>query len=59
MSVEFKDTNPFKQMPKPQSPSIGGWLIKKGFAKDQKGADQLMIIISIVCFAVAIYFAIK
>jgi hypothetical protein len=60
MSVEFNENNPYKGIASvSQSTGIGGWLIKKGFAKDSKGANQIMIIISIVCIAIAIYFAIK
>jgi len=42
-----------------ETKGITGWMIKKGFVKDQKGANQLMIIVSIICIAIAIYFAIK
>ncbi|MFZ2038986.1 MAG: hypothetical protein WAV11_03565 [Minisyncoccia bacterium] len=38
---------------------ITAWFIKNGWVKDQKSAEVLMIVISIVCFAVAIYFTIK
>jgi hypothetical protein len=35
---------------------IAGWFIKKGWVKDEKSANVLMIIISIVCLAIAFYF---
>jgi hypothetical protein len=64
MSIEFDQDNEFMKIyaNKNSSSSSGGinnWLVKKGIAKDSKGADMIMIIVSVVCFAIAIYFAVK
>jgi hypothetical protein len=59
MNVEFNENNPYKQIPVAGSNGLTGWLIKKGLAKDTKGANALMLIISVICIAIAIYFAIK
>jgi hypothetical protein len=63
MGVEFNEENNFNTTYKAASPTpVSGltkWIIDKGIAKDKKSADNFMIIISIICFAVAIYFAIK
>jgi hypothetical protein len=64
MSVQFEEENNFNQSFKNReaSSSSGGiikWLIKNKFAKDEAGANKIMLFTTIVCFAVAIYFAIK
>ena len=49
------------EMRKPENSEsfITKLVMKTGLVKDQKGANVVMVIISIVCIAVAIYFAIK
>jgi hypothetical protein len=63
MAVEFNEENNFNQEYRTENAtSVSGltkWIIKKGIAKDKKGAERLMIIVAIVCFAIAIYFTIK
>lgn len=63
MSVEFEEEKQFNSVyDKSVSNTTGGltnWLIKTGIVKDEKSAKNTMIIISIVCFALAIYFLIK
>jgi hypothetical protein len=62
MSVQFEEENKFNEgFARDVTPSgnISKWLIKNKFAKDDKSAQKLMLIITVVCFAVAIYFAVK
>ena len=35
------------------------WFIKKNLAKDENSAKKLMTIITVMCFAVALYFIFK
>jgi hypothetical protein len=35
---------------------LTGWIIKKGWAKDQKGAELIQVIVTIVFFALSFYF---
>lgn len=62
MTVQFSEEENFNQTFRAQSSSTTGltaWFIKKGWAKDENAAKNLMTVISIVCFSLAIYFAIK
>lgn len=63
MSVEFEQEKQFERAFDQSTSSTSGgltkWVIKTGFAKDEKGAKNIMIIVSIICFALAIYFIIK
>ncbi len=58
--VEFEEYK-IDEMRKPENSEsfITKLVMKTGVVKDQKGANVVMVIISIVCIAVAIYFAIK
>ncbi len=58
--VEFEEYK-IDEMRKPENSEsfITKLVMKTGLVKDQKGANVVMVIISIVCIAVAIYFAIK
>ena len=38
---------------------ITNLIIKTGLAKDKESANKVMIIISVVCIIIAIYFAVK
>jgi len=59
MSVEFEE---FKvdEIRRPESAGtyLTGLIIKSGLVKSKGGANVVMVIISIVCIAIAIYFAI-
>ena len=63
MSVEFEEEKQFNsaynQAISSAPKGITGWLIKTGIVKDEKGAKNLMIIVSIICFTLAIYFLVK
>lgn len=63
MSVEFEQEKQFERVYDQSSTSTSGgligWLVKSKIAKDEKGAKNIMIIVSIICFALAIYFIIK
>jgi len=64
-SVEFNEEKDFNrsyaQNASRTSASSGltGWIIKKGIAKDESGANSVMIIVMIICFALAIFFAFR
>ena len=64
MSVEFNEGNfnqSFAQSSGRSSKSIGltAWIIKKGWAKNESQANVIMIVISIICFGLAIFFAVR
>lgn len=62
MSVLFEEENNFNAgFARDVTPSgnISKWLIKNKFVKNDAGAQKLMLVITIICFAVAIYFAVK
>ena len=61
MPVEFNNNNEFNNtFSKPtESSGIAGWLIKKGIAKDEKTAQNYMIVVAIICFALAAYLILK
>ena len=60
MSVEFNEGDDFNTTYAAKTTQVSGltkWIIDKGIAKDEKGSKNLMIIVTIICFALAIYFA--
>jgi hypothetical protein len=63
MSVEFEQeeqfNNVYDQSLSNTPKGITAWLIESKIAKDEKSAKNIMILISIICFALAIYFLIK
>jgi hypothetical protein len=61
MSVEFEENKSFSNYNyQPQKTGgIGPALIKWGLAKDEAGAQKVMIIIAIICFALSLYFLFK
>ena len=64
MAVQFEEENNFNQVYNAQvrssnASALTHWIIKQGLAKDESGANIVMIITMIICFSVAIYFAIK
>jgi len=59
MSVEFNENQPLNYNYQPKKGGIGNLLIKMGLAKDDKGAEKIMIIIVIICIALSIYFFMK
>jgi hypothetical protein len=64
MSVQFEEENNFNESFKRRAASSGSggitnWLLKNKFAKNEAGANKIMIVATIICFAVAIYFAVK
>jgi len=61
MSVEFEENKSFNSYNyQPQKTGgIGPTLIKWGLAKDEAGAQKVMIIIAIICFALSLYFFFK
>jgi hypothetical protein len=59
MSVEFNENRPSDYNYQVKKGGIANMIIKMGLAKDDKGANKVMLIISFVCIAIAIYFAVK
>ncbi len=63
MSVEFdeetKFNNTYQNSTSDTVSGLTGWLIEVGVAKDENGAKNIMIAVTIICFVLAIYFAIK
>ena len=60
MSVQFEEEQNFnnsynKSVSKSSSGGLTSWIIKNGWAKDEKGANAMMIIIMLLCFALAIF----
>ncbi|MFA5934697.1 MAG: hypothetical protein WC827_02330 [Candidatus Paceibacterota bacterium] len=62
MGLEFNEEKEFNKSfetgPEPTS-IFTKWIIKAKLAKDEKQAKLVMSIITIVCFALAIFFALK
>ena len=58
MSVEFSENQPIANY---QSKKTGltGLVIKMKLAKDEAGAKKIMVVITVICFALAIYFFYK
>ena len=64
MTVQFEEENNFNRLyaereQRSKSSGLTHWLIKKGFAKNESDANTLMIIIMIISFSLAIFFAIQ
>jgi hypothetical protein len=61
MSVEFNEESGFNKMydKSGQTGGLTNWVINKGIAKDEKGAKIILNTITVVCFSLAIFFAIK
>ncbi len=61
MSVEFNEDRGIARNygATNQVPKFAQWLISKGLSKDESGANKIQIGISIIFFALAIYFFVK
>ena len=62
MSVQFDEENKFNESFQAAEKPTGGiakWLIEKRIVKDAAGANKIMIVVAIVCFALAVYLTIK
>ena len=62
MAVQFDEEEKFNAAFRTQISTPAGltaWFIKQGWAKDERSAKNIMTIITVICFALAIYFAIK
>jgi hypothetical protein len=56
-NVEFNESRPTNYNYNPnKGGGIGNFIKKIGLAKDDKGANQVMITITVICLAIAIYF---
>ena len=58
MGVEFEEDNMTRRYVSEKTPSLAGWLISKGLARDVAGANKLQIVSAIIFFVLAIYFAV-
>ncbi len=59
MSVEFNENKPTSYNYQNKKGGISNLIIKFGLAKDEQGANKVMLIISAICIIIAIYFIIK
>lgn len=59
MSVEFNENKPIDYNYQVKKGGIGNLLMKIGLAKDESGAQKVMIGIIIICVALSIYFFMK
>lgn len=59
MNVEFNEGQIPNYNYQPKKSSIAGLIIKMGLAKDDAGAQKIMIILTVICFALSIYFFYK
>ncbi len=59
MGVEFDENKPVNYDYKLKDGSLTSFFIRIGWAKDEKGAQTVMIVITIVCFSLSIYFFYK
>jgi hypothetical protein len=59
MSVEFEEDTftPKRDESMVKSGGMAGWLVRHNFAKDESGANKILIILIILCFVLAAYFA--
>ncbi len=56
MGIEFNENQPTNYNYQPKKGGIANLLIKMGLVKNQAGAEKLMIVITIACFALSFYF---
>ena len=61
MGVEFQEENNINRqnLYSRPTPKMAAWLISKGIAKDEAGANKVEIFVAIVCVIIAIYFFFK
>jgi hypothetical protein len=58
MSVEFNEGNNLSQRPnfEQKNSKMVDFLIKRGLAKDESGANKILIVSAIVFFVLSLYF---
>jgi hypothetical protein len=59
MGVEFNENKPVNYNYPAQKGGLTNLVIKLGLAKDEKGANTVMVIISIIFFIISIYLFLK
>ena len=59
MNVEFNEKQPLNYNYQPKKKGITNMIIKLHLAKDEAGAQKVMIIIAVLCFALSFYFFYK
>jgi hypothetical protein len=59
MGVEFDEGQIPNYNYQPKASGIAPLIIKMGLAKDEVGAQKIMLIITVICFALSFYFFYK
>lgn len=63
MSVEFDEEKNFNsaynQSVSGSTSGLTSWLIKKGWVKDEKGAQYIMLLIIALCFGLTFFLIVK
>jgi hypothetical protein len=63
MAVEFEEeknfSSAYNKAASKSNSSLASWIVKNGWAKDEKGANTVMIVITIICFALAAFLIFK
>lgn len=59
MEIEFNENKQSDYNYQPKKLSLGSLFIKMGLAKDEAGAQKVMILVMIICFSLSIYFFMK
>jgi hypothetical protein len=57
MNVEFNENKPIDYSMPAKVGGVTNFFIKLGLAKDEAGANKVMIVVTIICLALAIYIA--
>ena len=56
MSVQFNEKQPLNYNYQPKKKGIASLVIKLGLAKDEAGAQKVMVVIAIIFFLISFYF---
>ena len=59
MNVEFNENQPVDYNYPPKKGGVSNLIIKMKLAKDEAGAQKVMMVIIVLCFALSIYFFAK
>jgi hypothetical protein len=61
MGVEFNEESNFarRDFGQPKMPKLAAWIVSKGIAKDEAGANKVQVILALVFFAIAAFLFFK
>jgi hypothetical protein len=59
MNVEFNEGQPTNYNYPPKKSGLANLIIKTGLAKDEAGTQKVMIVVTVICFALMAYFIFK